>query len=193
MSPAALTMPQSPVSGYRSATPSPTLSHKTVSGRSPLTIVPSTVLSRSPVIKAVASSASLVPAVSMAVQQQHHTRSQSLPGLQDQFPKHHDFPANAVWDNIQSSAAGVLSQKRENILGSQAYTHYIPKSPRLMPLMSPGAVTPMELEEDIEYRFPNLITPLRHSPLVAALTISGNVEDVESESEQVTEQSRRSR
>jgi len=62
-----------------------------------------------------------------------------------------------------------------------------------MPLMSPGAVTPMELEEDIEYRFPNLITPLRHSPLVAALTISGNVEDVESESKQVTEQSQCSR
>jgi hypothetical protein len=193
MSPPALTIPQIPVSsGYRPA--SPTLSHKTISSRSSLAIVPSTAVSRSPVIKAVASSAALIPPVSLAVQQQqHHARSQSLPTLQEQFPKCLEFPVNAVWDNMHSSVANILTSRRDNLLGPQAYISYIPKSPRLMPLMSPGAVTPMQLEEDVEYRFPNLLTPLRHSPLVATLTIDGNMEDGESETEQVTEISWRSR
>jgi len=33
--------------------------------------------------------------------------------------------------------------------------------------MSPGPVTPMQLEDDLEYRFPSIAnTPIRRSPLV---------------------------
>ena len=58
---------------------------------------------------------------------------------------------------------------------------------------SPGAVTPMQLEDDVDYRFPNLTTPIRHSPLVAALTTAASLEDEETELEQAVESSRRSR
>lgn len=62
-----------------------------------------------------------------------------------------------------------------------------------MPLMSPGAVTPMQLEDDVDYRFPNLTTAIRHSPLVAPLTIAASLEDEETELEQPVELSKRSR
>ena len=197
MSLSGVAVPQSPVSsGYRSTTPSPTLSHRSVSGRTPLNIVPSASRSRSPVIKAVASSASLVPPVSLTVQQQHHVRSQSLPSFSDQRSRCLELQATsaAVTRDIgHSSTLTILAQRRETLINSQTYAAYIPKSPRLMPLMSPGAVTPMQLEDDVDYRFPNLTTPIRHSPLVAALTTAASLEDEETELEQAVESSRRSR
>jgi hypothetical protein len=67
---------------------------------------------------------------------------------------------------------------------SQQYTGYFPVSPRLMPLHSPGPVTPMELEEDLEYRFPSMAsTPIKHSPLVVPMTLT--TEEVDGEEEYV--------
>jgi hypothetical protein len=38
--------------------------------------------------------------------------------------------------------------------------------------MSPGAVTPMQLEEDLEYRFPSISNAsIRHSPLVVPVSL----------------------
>src|SRR5438045_4356533 len=139
MSVSGVAVPQSPVSsGYRSTTPSPTLSHRSVSGRTPLNIVPSASRSRSPVIKAVASSASLVPPMSLTVQQQHHVRSQSLPSFSDQLSRCLELQATsaAVTRDIgHSSTLTILAQRRETLINSQTYAAYIPKSPRLMPLM----------------------------------------------------------
>jgi hypothetical protein len=184
MSLSGVTVPQSPISsGYRSTTPSPSMSHRSVPARTPLTIVPSSAsLSRSP--------------VTLTLQQQHHVRSQSLPSFPDQLAKCLEFQptSGAVTRDIgHSSAVTILAQRRETFLNSQTYVAYIPKSPRLMPLMSPGAVTPMQLEDDVDYRFPNLTTAIRHSPLVAPLTIAASLEDEETELEQPVELSKRSR
>jgi hypothetical protein len=38
--------------------------------------------------------------------------------------------------------------------------------------MSPGAVTPMQLEEDLEYRFPSISnTSIRHSSLAVPVSL----------------------
>jgi hypothetical protein len=73
---------------------------------------------------------------------------------------------------------------RENFFFSQTYTAYFPSSPRLMPVHSPGPVTPMQLEEDTEYRFPSVVTPIKHSPLVVPMKLTME-EDGEWEEEYV--------
>lgn len=50
-----------------------------------------------------------------------------------------------------------------------------------MPLRSPGPVTPMQLDEDMEYRFPMVTTPVRHSPLVIPLTLKSEEEEMDAE------------
>jgi hypothetical protein len=48
--------------------------------------------------------------------------------------------------------------------------------------MSPGPVTPMQLEEDLEYWFP---TPVRSSPLVVPMAITVEEEEEEGNVEMV--------
>ena len=71
-------------------------------------------------------------------------------------------------------------------------TAYFPVSPRLRPVLSPGPVTPMQLEEDLEYRFPSSVstTPMRSSPLVVPISL---VLEEENEGEMVLEMANRSR
>ena len=77
------------------------------------------------------------------------------------------------------------------MFSSQNYAAYFPKSPRLMPCMRSGAVTPMQLEEDLEDRFLNF-TPsqIRHSPLVVPVSLE---EEEFVETENFLEMSRRNR
>jgi hypothetical protein len=80
-----------------------------------------------------------------------------------------------------SSAVNLLGLRRES---------GFPQSPRLKPCLSPGPVTPMALDEDVEYRFPILSSmPIRHSPLGASTT----VEEDEGDVEQILEMPRRIR
>jgi hypothetical protein len=189
-------------SGHRSTTPSPTLSHKSISGRSPLSTTVTTATSSlssplSPVIEAMTMSP--VPPLSMLIQHQQpkskHVRSNSSPSLPQvigtRAPIEYTASSVSVLNrDHSSSAANLLSFARDNILNSYGYT-FSPKSPRLMPLRSPGPVTPMQLEEDIEYRFPVVTTPVRHSPLVMPLTLKSEEED--NENDQVVEMPLRSR
>ena len=54
-------------------------------------------------------------------------------------------------------------------------------------------MTPMQLEEDLEYRFPSSVssTPMRSSPLVVPISLL--VEEGENEGEMILEMSTRSR
>ena len=181
-------------SGHRSGTPSPTLSPKDLSSRNLSFSSLSPPIS--PVIKAVASSVVMVPPINVAVQpqqQSNHVRSNSLPSLQHYSSRAVELPAtpvNLVRDSLHSaSAANLMAQRRESIITSQACGTHFPKSPRLRPLMSPGPVTPMQLEEDLEYRFHIVPTPIRHSPLVVPLTLGME----EPETEECLEMLQRSR
>jgi hypothetical protein len=77
------------------------------------------------------------------------------------------------------------------MFSSQSYMAYFPKSPRVMPLMSPGPVTPMQLEEDMDYRFPAVVATSRYSPLVVPMSMT--MEEEEADSEQYIEMPPRSR
>ena len=174
--------------GYRSGTQSPTFSAKYLASRPLTTVTSATSLSRSdsPVAGVVASSGVITPLNLQQQQQQqqqqnqqqqlNHVRSRSVPSLQQlrQSPRPVEYPVTTLArDNIHSSsAANLLALCRENIFPSTKYTAYFPKSPRLMPCMSPGAVTPMQLEEDLEYLFPNIPnTSIRHSSLVVPVSL----------------------
>jgi hypothetical protein len=108
-------------------------------------------------------------------QQQLNRRSHSVPSLQRQHPSPRpvEHPVTLARDHIHSSSAvNLLALSRENIFPPTTYTAYFPKSPRLMPCVSPGAVTPMQLEEDMDYRFPSISnTSIRHSPLVVPVSL----------------------
>jgi len=191
-----------PSSALRSTTPSPTLPHKPLPGRSPLAAVATTAtssLSRplTPVIEAMTTMAPVAP-LTVVVQQPpkiKHVRSNSSPSLPQAIGTRTplDYPhsptAFAPRDH-SSSTANLISLARDNILNSYGYS-ISPKSPRLMPLRSPGPVTPMQLEEDLEYRFPIVTTPVRHSPLVMPLTLK--TEEEENENDQIVEMPIRSR
>lgn len=104
--------------------------------------------------------------------QSNHVRSNSVPSLQRQSPRPVEYSVTLVRENTHSSSSvNLLALRRENIFSSQTYSAYFPQSPRLMPCMSPGAVTPLQLEEDLEYRFPSVSTPIRHSPLVIPIAL----------------------
>lgn len=125
-------------------------------------------------------------------QQSNHVRSNSVPSLQSHSPRNQvEYSVTIVRENPHSSSSvNLLAFCRENMFTSQNYTAYFPKSPRLMPCASPGAVTPMQLEEDLEDRFPNVTpTQIRHSPLVPV-----SLKEEESmETENFLEMSRRNR
>jgi hypothetical protein len=196
MSLAELTIPPNPASsGHRSGTPALTLSSKSLPSRP---LAPAAPLSRpiSPVIEEAGSSLVVIPPVNLAGQRQtqplNHVRCNSVPTLQRQSPLPIDNPATSVNlvkdDPHSSSAVNLLTLRRGDILRTQSYTSYFPNSPRLKPLMSPGPVTPMQLEEDLEYRIPNVGAPVRHSPLVEPVVLDGE----ESEMETCLEMPRRS-
>ena len=179
-----LTGISSPVSSeYRSGTSSPTLSAKSLASRPSTAITSAASLSRqdSPVAKPVASSVEITPLNLQQQQQQNqqrqlnHVRSHSVPSLQyhRQSPRPVEYPVTLIRDHSHSSsAANLLALCRENIFPSTTYTAYFPKSPRLMPCMSPGAVTPLLLEEDLEDRFPSISnTSIGHSPLVVSVSL----------------------
>ena len=183
----------SPVSSaYHLGTPSPTLSAKSLASRPLTSVTSATSLSRpiSPVIKAAASSVVMTP-LNLQQQQQenqqrqsNHVRSHSVPSLQlqPQPPRPVEHPVTTlVRDQIHSSsAANLLALRRESNFPSITYTTYFPKSPRLMPCMSPGAVTPMQLEEDLEYRFPSISNAsIRHSPLIVPVSLEEENNEME--------------
>jgi hypothetical protein len=195
-------------SSLRQASLSPNLSRKSRSGRSPRTSAAVTSLTPlsaplSPVLQAVASSVVLLAPSNLSLQQQQqqrqHVRSHSSPSLQHQVPpqpaqpiEYPITPINLSLDNgHSSSASNILAQQRENIFSSQSYMAYFPKSPRVMPLMSPGPVTPMQLEEDMDYRFPAVVTTSRYSPLVVPMCMTTGEE--EADIEQYIEMAPRSR
>jgi hypothetical protein len=172
----------SPISsGRHSGTPSPTLSSMPLASR-PLAILTSaTSLSQpiSPVIKPVASTFVMIPPpITLQEQREqqeqqkqqasNHVRSNSVPSLQWQSSRPIKYQVTLLQENTHSSSAvNLLALRAESIFASQTYTAHFPKSPRLMPCISPGPVTPMQLEEDFEYQIPcSVSTPIRHSPLV---------------------------
>jgi hypothetical protein len=179
--------PSSASSAHQSGTPSPTLSSKPLAGRS-LTSVQSLSRPISPVINAAGSSIVIVsPPTNVAVQRQtrpsNHVRSHSVPSLQRQLPQSVEnlaTPINLVRnDPHSSSAVNLLTPRRESMLRTQSYTSYFPNSPQLKPLMSPGPVTPMQLEEDLECRFPNVGNHVRHSPLIVPVLLDGEESETE--------------
>lgn len=192
-------------SSLRQASRSPNISRKSRSGRSPRTtaVTSLTPLSAplSPILQAVASSVALIAPSNLSVQQQRqHVRSHSLPSLERQIAppvptqaiEYPITPINISLDNgHSSSASNLLAQQRENIFSSQSYMAYFPKSPRVMPLMSPGPVTPMQLEEDMDYRFPTVVSTSRCSPLIVPTSMT--MEEEEAENEQYIEMAPRSR
>jgi hypothetical protein len=132
------------------------------------------------------------PINSQQGQQSNHVRSNSVPSLQCHSPRNHvEYSVTLVPENPHSSSAvNLLALCRENMFASQNYAAYFPKSPRIMPCMRSGAVTPMQLEEDLDDRFPNFTpTQIRHSPFVVPLSL----EEESMETENFLEMSRRNR
>ena len=180
-----MSFPQFPSSaGPCQSTPSPKLSRKSLS---PLTLIPTVISTssiaaavrqstKSPAIKAVtATTSTMIPPITLS---NHHSRSHSVPSLQRRSVE----LSAAVPPSTYSSSANLRNLQSGG---------WFPKSPRLKPLMSPGPVTPMQLEEDLEYRFPSVgTTPIRSSPLV--LPVQVEEELVESE-QQVLDTPLRSR
>ena len=174
-----------PQSTPSSRIPAHTLSSKPLAWS--LTTMTSTVADTrplSPVINTTAASSTVtvfIPPLTLAVKPQNsnHMRSQSLPSLQRQLPKPIEYSVSPVGDSHSSSAANLLAQRREDFFGSQTFATYVPVSPRLRPVHSPGPVTPMQLEDDMEYLFPSITTPIKQSPLVT----SALEEEMEAEEE----------
>jgi len=164
---------------HRSATSTQSLSPKSIiaSTRPPTRPSSSTSFSRSPALKVVTASVPLIiPAMNLP-QPQHdsevrtHSRSQSVPSLAPLRTAGRPFefslpPATLVRETLHSSsAANLLGLRRDEMKSGYASVQF-PQSPRLKPCSSPGPVTPMALDEDVEYRFPIISTaPIRHSPL----------------------------
>ena len=125
----------------------------------------------------------------------NHSRSLFLPSLQQRrCPRQAQHPVALVRENPRSSsAANLLSQGPETVFTAQPqkYTSYLPVSPRLMPVMSPGPVTPMQLEDNLEYPFPSSsvsTTAIRSSPLIVPISATE-----ENEGEMILEMPNRNR
>jgi hypothetical protein len=145
-------VPHSPTAStdHRSTTSSsPSL---TLSSRSPPMTSSSTIAAR-PLIDT---------NVSPRLKPSKHSRSNSTPSLQPVTARTSIDYATTTSPPHSSSTANLL------LLGPQArrsHSGFAPQSPRLMPIHSPGPVTPMQLEEDMEYQFPTT-TPVRNRSLL---------------------------
>jgi len=191
-------------SGYlhRSATSSQSLSAKSiiVSVCLPTRATFSTSLARSPALKVVAASVPLIiPAMNLPPPQQDsevtmHNRSQSVPSLAPLRTARRTLEfslpqATLVRETLHSSSAANLLGLRRDEMKSGYASPQFPQSPRLKPCSSPGPVTPMALDEDVEYRFPIISTaPIRHS----SLGVPTMVEEDEADAQQILEMPRRS-
>jgi hypothetical protein len=130
---------------------------------------PSNLLTKSPAFTSIAPSApipSTIPPLALQRPQQepvskrqNHSRSYSAPGIKSLSPI--SLPRDSP---RSSSSLNALNLRQESYSGVR-----FPKSPRLRPLMSPGPVTPIQLEEDSEYRFLSNLSStsnLKRSPLI---------------------------
>lgn len=189
-------MPPNPTSsGHQSGTPALTLTSNSLNSRPHSAALPSRPIS--PVIYENGISVVLISSINLAVQPRtqslNHVRSHSVPSLQRQPSIATENTLNQVTlvrdDPHSSSAVNLLTPQRDGILRTQSYTSYFPRSPQLRPLMSPGPVTPMQLEEDLECRFPCLGTSVYHGQLV----VPGVLDGEESETETCLELPRRNR